>query len=290
MNHKKGSIVADYFTLMKLRISILVLVTTTIGYYLGGRGIRSFVELFFLLVGVFCVCAGSAALNHYLESELDSKMLRTKSRPIPAGRIPPGHALQFGIILALLGIFILYVKINVLTAFLSLLTTFLYILVYTPMKKVSWLNTTVGAFPGAMPPLGGWAAATGTLNFDAGILFLILFIWQHPHFYAIAWMFKEDYARGGFKMLPVVDPGGGRMFKQIQYYSLLLVPVSLVPALTGLSGAIYFVGTLLAGLGLLWVSQLFVRSHSIIDAKHLLRATVIYLPILLTLIVLDTTF
>jgi heme o synthase len=158
------------------------------------------------------------------------------------------------------------------------------------MKRVSWLNTTVGAIPGSIPPLGGWAAATGTLNFDAGILFLILFIWQHPHFYSIAWMFKEDYARADFKMLPCLQDGERRTIRQVYFYSLILVPVSLVPVLTGLSGALYFIGALFCGLALLWVSHLFCQERSIHNARNLLKATVAYLPVLLVLIILDFQF
>lgn len=280
----------DYLELTKPRILLLVLITATIGYYLGGHGIQSYRELAFLLLGVGLECAGAAVLNHYLERDSDAVMNRTRKRPLPAQRIQPVRALQFGVILSLVGIFVLYTQINLLTAFLSLLTNFMYVLVYTPMKRVSWWNTTVGAFPGAMPPLGGWAAATGTLNFDAGILFLILFIWQHPHFYAIAWMFREDYRRAGFKMLPGKEHEGWDMFKQIRYYSLLLIPISLIPSLTGLSGGIYFCGALCAGLGMLWFSGIFIRTHTLLDARRLLKATVIYLPVLLTLIIIDVRF
>jgi len=280
----------DYHELTKPRIVSLVLVTAAIGFYLGGQGISSFSRLFYLLLGVGIECAGAAALNHYLEREMDSKMTRTRKRPLPTGRIDPAHALQFGIILSLARIFILYTKVNMLTAFLSLLTTFMYVLVYTPMKRVSWLNTTVGAFPGAMPILGGWAGATGTLNFDAGILFLIMFIWQHPHFYAIAWMFKDDYSQAGFKMLSSQEKHGDDMFRHIYYYSLLLIPVSLIPSITGLSGMIYCVGAMITGIWLLGVSRQFIHSHSILDARRLLKATVIYLPILLTLIIVDVQF
>ena len=285
---KQKSLLASYIELTKPSILLLVLITTMLGYYLGSEGMLHWNTIIWLLLGVACVCAGSAALNHYLEREFDSKMLRTKNRPIPNGTITPYQALSFGITLTLLGIFILYVKINILTSFLSLLTAFLYIMVYTPMKRTSWLNTTVGAIPGAIPPLGGWAAATGTLNFDAGMLFLILFIWQHPHFYAIAWMYKEDYARGGFKMLPVVEPDGKRMFKHILWYSLLLIPISLTPVLTGLLGPIYCIGALIAGLLMLRVSYTFCQSTSILDARQLLKATVYYLPFLLILILIDT--
>jgi len=287
---KKKSLFASYIELTKPRILTLVLVTTVLGYYLGGEGISSVPLLMFLLLGVALVSGGSSALNHYLEREFDSKMQRTKNRPIPSGIITPGHALNFGILLTLLGIVILYVKVNILTAFLGLLTSFLYIMVYTPMKRASWLNTTVGAIPGSIPPLGGWAAATGGLSFEAGILFLILFLWQHPHFYAIAWMMREDYKRGGFKMLPVTEPDGRRMFTHVLWFSFALIPVSLIPSVIGMSGSIYFTGVLISGIALFMISQSFAHSRSLVDAKKLLRATVIYLPVLLFLIIIDVSF
>ncbi len=279
-----------YIELTKPRVLALVLVTTTLGFYLGGRGFPSLARLFILLAATALVCGGSSALNHFFEREFDSKMARTKNRPIPSGKITASRALNFGIVLILTGLFILYVKINILTAFLSLLTAFLYIMVYTPMKRVSWLSTTVGAVPGAIPPLGGWAAATGTLDFDAGILFLILFLWQHPHFYAIAWMFRDDYKRAGFKILPLIDRGGERTFAHIVWAVLILIPVSLIPAMTGLSGKLYFAGALTAGIALLAVSGIFAQSKSDGDARRLIRATVLYLPVLLALIVMDTNF
>jgi len=287
---KSKSLFASYLELTKPRILTLVLVTTVLGFYLGGEGISSLPLLIFLLLGVALVSGGSSALNHYLEREFDSKMQRTKNRPIPNGTIPPNYALNFGITLTLSGIFLLYIKVNILTAFLSLLTSFLYIMVYTPMKRASWLNTTVGAIPGAIPPLGGWAAATGGLSFEAGILFLILFIWQHPHFYAIAWMMREDYRRGGFKMLPVTEPDGRRMFNHVLWFSFALIPVSLIPTVIGMSGSIYFTGVLIAGIILFMISQRFARSRSLEDAKKLLRATVVYLPVLLFLIIIDVSF
>ena len=278
-----------YLELTKPRIMTLVLVTTTLGFYLGGKGIHDWMLLFNLLLGASCVCAGSGVLNHYLERDIDCKMMRTKNRPIPMGLVSASNALSFGMILILLGLIVLYARVNLLTAFLSLLTAFLYILVYTPMKRISWLNTTIGSIPGAIPPMGGWAAATGNLDWGAWILFAILFIWQHPHFYAIAWMFKDDYKRAGFKMLPVVEPDGQSTFHQIFWYSLALIPISLLPTLAGMSGAIYFTGALLAGLGLFYVSRNLIRSHTNADAHKLLKATVFYLPLLLILIVLDVT-
>jgi protoheme IX farnesyltransferase len=287
---KKHSLIAAYFELTKPRILTMVLVTTVLGFHLGGKGMASSSLFLFLLFGVALVSAGASALNHYLEREFDSKMLRTRNRPVPAGIIAPQDALNFGIILTALGIVILYAKVNILVAFLSLVTAFLYIMVYTPMKHVSWLNTTIGAIPGAIPPLGGWAAATGGLSFEAGVLFFILFLWQHPHFYAIAWILRDDYKRGGFKMLPVIEPDGRRMFDQILWYSFILIPVSLLPAIMGMSGAIYFMGALISGVALFIVGRKLSDSKSVMDAKKLLRATVIYLPALLALIIIDGLF
>lgn len=280
----------DYIELTKPRILSLVLVITALGYYLGSRGEIRYIRLILLLIGTSLICAGAAALNHYLERELDRKMERTQKRPLPDGRIEPQSAFIFGVILTLCGIFVLYVGANKLTAFLGMLTTFMYILVYTPLKRISWLNTSVGAIPGAIPTLGGWAAATGTLEFSAGILFLILFIWQHPHFYAIAWMCKDEYKSAGFKMLPCIEPDGNRMFLHVIVYSVLLIPVSVIPSFIGLSGNLYLFGTLLAGILLLFVSIEASRSRSIASARNLLKATVVYLPVLLFLIVIDANF
>lgn len=284
---KKTSILEAYLELTKPRILTLVLITMSLGFYLGGKGIHPFSTLIFLLLGAGLVCAGSSALNHYLEWESDAQMTRTKNRPIPLGIITPVQALNFGIILVLSGLIILSCRVNLLTAFLSLLTAFLYILVYTPMKKITWLNTTIGAIPGALPPLGGWSAATGNLEMGAWVLFFILFIWQHPHFYSIAWMYKEDYKRAGFKMLPSIDPEGHRTFFQIILFSLILIPVSLMPTILGMSGMIYAAGAFLASLNLLWIGRKLslVKSHQ--AAHKLLKATVFYLPLLFILILLD---
>ncbi len=290
MSNFNRKVFADYIEMTKPRILLLVLVTVTLGYYLGGKGIGNYFKLVFLLFGTSLVCGGSAVLNHYLEREFDSKMMRTKKRPIPMGRITPKNAVNFGLMLVLAGVFILYVYVNILCAFLSLLTTFLYVLVYTPMKRTSWLNTTVGSIPGAMPTLGGWAAATGTLDFQAGILFLILFLWQHPHFYAIAWMFKEDYKLGGFKMLPCIETDGRRTFQQIYWSSFILIPVSVLPSIIGMSGLFYFCGALILGIILFNISLKFTVSRSDLDAKRLLLATVYYLPVLLALIIVDAKF
>ncbi len=279
-----------YIELCKPRILTLVLVTTALGYFLGGEGFSHPYRLLMTLLGAGIVCGGAAALNHYLERDADAKMARTKNRPLPRGLITPNNAMLFGIILVLAGVLILCTQVNLLTAFLSLLTAFLYILVYTPMKKISWLNTTIGAIPGAIPPMGGWTAASGELELGAWVLFLIMFIWQHPHFYAIAWIFKDDYRQAGFKMLPVVEPEGKWTFLQTVLYSLILIPVSLLPSYIGMSGRLYFWGALICGVALLYCSHNFQKIKSTHVARQLLKASVIYLPVLLFLIIIDHSF
>ena len=279
-----------YIELTKPRILSMVLVTTTIGYFLAAKGVHPLGTLFLTLLGVGCATGGSAALNNYLERDIDSKMVRTRDRALPAGLIQPANALAYGISLVLFGLFILIWTVNLLTGFLVLLAAFLYVLVYTPMKRLTWLNTTFGAIPGAIPPLCGWAAATGRLDAGAWVLFLILFAWQHPHFYAIAWMFKDDYRDAGFKMLPVVDPSGGSTFRQTILFAILLLGVSVLPTMIGMTGRVYWIGALMMGLALLAVSVLFTRSKSFLDARRLLKASVIYLPLLLLLIIIDAGF
>jgi protoheme IX farnesyltransferase len=193
-----------------------------------------------------------------------------------AGRVAPHHALLFGEYLVLGGVLLLLWRVNLLTAFLALLTTFLYVLVYTPMKRLTWLNTIIGAVPGALPPMGGWAAATGRVELGAWVLFAILFIWQQPHFYSIAWMFRDDYRKGGT-----------RTFRQILWFSAILIPVSLLPAWIGLSGLVYFAGALLLGAWMFASCLPLVRSGSVSDARRVLKASVLYLPLLLALIVID---
>lgn len=276
-----------YSELMKPNILTLVLVSTVLGYFLGGNGIDSWMRLGLVLIGTALTAGGAGALNHYLERDSDKLMERTKNRPLPAGIIPPPNALMFGIILVLVGTVLLVTKINLLTGFLSILTSFLYILVYTPVKKITWLNTSIGSIPGAIPPMGGWAAATGELETGAWILFAIMFLWQHPHFYAIAWICKEDYAKADFKMLPVIEPDGKRTIRQIFWHLLLLIPVSIMPYFIGSSGNVYLIGVVILT-GLFFISAIpMYRDKSNNSARLLLRASVIYLPILLILIIVD---
>ena len=277
----------SYIELTKPSITALVLVTTVLGFYCAQGNLHHPWLLLWTLLGSALSCAGASVLNQYLERDADALMNRTRRRPLPSGTISPERALSFGIILVLSGLVVLCWKVNILTAFLSLLTCFLYVLVYTPMKKMSWLNTTIGAIPGAIPPMGGWAAAANGLDLGAGVLFLILFAWQHPHFYAIAWMFKEDYKKAGFKMLPVVYPDGKMTLAQIMAFSFALIGFSLMPSMTGMAGKFYFWGALTLGALPLYYAGVFQREQSVLNARKILLASVVYLPLLLGLIVID---
>jgi len=279
--------IGAFVELVKPRIVSMVLVTTCLGYFLGARGTHSWLLLLVTLLGVGCSAGGSAVLNNYLERDVDSKMSRTRHRALPAGLVEPAHALAFGVCLVLAGSLTLVRWVNLLTGFLVLLAAFLYVLVYTPMKRWSWINTTLGAIPGAIPPLCGWAAASGRLDVGAWVLFAILFAWQHPHFYSIAWMFKDDYRAAGLKMLPVVDPDGVSTFRQTVAYSVALIGASLLPTVIGMTGQFYFYGALLIGLTMLGAAVCFARQHGAADARRLLRASILYLPLLLLLIALD---
>ncbi len=281
-------ILMAYYNLIKPRIVFMQWVTVSMGYFLSHPQPIAIGNYLFLLIGTACVAAGSGILNNYLEKDSDSKMERTKNRPLPLGLIPPANALMTGILTVLGSVLLLLWQVNLLTAFLALLTAFLYVLVYTPMKKLTWLNTSVGAIPGAIPPLGGWAAATGTLSLESFFLFLILFAWQHPHFYAIAWMLKEDYRKAGFKMLPVLDPTGHRTYRQILYFSILLILLSLALVKTGNSGTFYGWGACGLGLLILYQAIRFGLTKSDLSARKLLKITVYYLPLYLVLLLIDT--
>lgn len=278
-----------YLELCKPNILIMVLVTTILGFYLGGGKIFSAL-LLYTLIGTGICSGGAGALNHYIERESDRLMERTRNRPIPSGLIHPSEALIFGIVLVLLGCTLLSLKVNHLTGFLSLLTAFLYVLVYTPLKKITWLNTTIGSIPGAIPPMGGWTAVSGSLDVEAWLLFAILFLWQHPHFFAIAWVCREDYKNAGFKMLPVVEKDGHRTIRQIFWHLTLLIPVSMLFYVNGNSGWIY--ATCVFALSILFavsaVPLAFKRTKK--NALLILKASVIYLPLLLVLIIVDKVY
>lgn len=279
-----------YYTLTKPRIVGMVGVTAALGYYLGVIDSRQFpgwTQFFFALVGIALAGGGASALNQYLERDIDARMDRTRNRPLPSGAVSAPAALYFGVALVLVGCFLLVFTVNLLTAFLTLQSAFLYVLVYTPMKRLTWWNTSVGAVPGAMPPLMGWAAATGSLDLGAWILFAVLYIWQHPHFFAIAWMYREDYARGGLKMLPVVQPDGRNMFAQVILFSVILIPVSLAPWLAAMTGWTYFAGALLLGVAMLATGIVFAATHSQAAARRVLRMSLLYLPGLLVFVLID---
>ncbi|MGY8787107.1 MAG: heme o synthase [Fidelibacterota bacterium] len=281
------STIKAYFELTKPSITFLILISTALGFFLGMDGMVNPIKFLITLMGSGLVSSGSGALNHYAEQDLDKLMNRTKSRPIPSGLISSTNAFIFGICLTLLGTIILYLWVNELTAILALSTAILYLFVYTPLKRLTWLNTSIGAIPGAMPPLGGWVAATGQLDPEAWILFAILFLWQHPHFYAIAFMCKEDYARANFQMLPVLEKDGKRTNRQIIWHSLLLIPVSVMPSYIGILGIKYFWGALILGLGYFISGFPLVKNYSLENAKLLLKVSVIYLPALFILIIID---
>lgn len=275
--------IGSFIELTKPRIVTMVLVTTALGWFLAGH--TSWLNLIATLFGVGIATGGSAVLNNYLDRDIDTKMARTRERALPAGRVAPAHALAYGVVLVLVGVLALVWAVNLLTGFLVLLAAFLYVLVYTPMKRVSWFNTTVGAIPGAIPPLCGWAAAADSLDAGAWVLFAILFVWQHPHFYAIAWMFKDDYRNAGLKMLSVVNPTG--TFRQTLIYSVILIGISVLPMVTGMAGHVYAIGAVILGAGMLLVAIHFARTKTFLDARRLLKASVIYLPLLVGLMILD---
>ena len=276
-----------YIDLTKPRITWLILMSTGVGYYFGMK--NGFHWLIFLhtLIGTALIASGTAALNQWWEHLADAKMNRTKMRPIPAGLVSPGQALVFGTVLSIVGFLELWVGVNALTGILGALTLMSYLFLYTPMKQRSPHATTIGAIPGAMPPLIGFAAASGTLNLEAWVLFGILFLWQFPHFYSIAWMYRDDYARAGIRMLPVVEPDGASTSRQIVAFSVILIPFSLLPVFLAMTGKIYFVGAVVLGMYFLYAGVRVARERTLVRARGVLLASVLYLPVLYGLMMLD---
>jgi heme o synthase len=277
--------VSAYVELTKPRITFLIVLTSAAGFGLASRRGVDYVALLSALFGIALLSSGIATLNQYAERDLDGMMRRTAGRPLPTGKVAPWEALAFGAGLTILAEIYLLVLVNPLSALLGLTVIAGYLFGYTPLKTRSSLSTVVGAFPGAVPPLIGWTAATGTLSIEAWVLFAILFLWQFPHFLAIAWMYREDYSRAGILMLPVVEPDGRVTAQQIVVYTLMLIPVSLLPTVLGLSGRIYFFGALLLGLLFLYSSVRAAFSMSRQQARQLLLASVLYLPLLFVLMV-----
>ncbi|HYK38617.1 MAG TPA: heme o synthase [Candidatus Eremiobacteraceae bacterium] len=276
-----------YLTLTKPDVSLLVLMTTAAGYYMGARAPVDWARLAHTVFGTMLIAAGTAALNHYIERESDGYMRRTASRPLPSGLLQPIEALLFGVVLAIAGAVDLWISSGWVASLLGVVTCLSYLLAYTPLKKKTVWATFVGAFPGAVPPMIGWAAATGSLDRGAWALFGILFLWQFPHFHAIAWMYREDYSRAGILMLPVVDRDGSRTFRQIILTAIGLIGISLLPSMLGLTGVLYFFGALVTSTGLLQVCLWAASSKSNARAKWLMHATVLHIPLLLGLMMYD---
>lgn len=292
-----GALLRDYSELTKFRVTVLLVMTAWCGYFFGAvkAGIPTFSwGLCHALLGIGLVSSGAAALNEVMERDVDSRMRRTARRPLPSGRMSVFHGTMAGSLMVLGGTLYLGIALNVLTACLALATAVVYLAAYTPLKQIHPICTLVGAFPGAMPGVLGWTAARGHVDLDAFILFAIVFFWQFPHFFAIAWLYREDYKSGGIKMLPVVEPDGHSTSRNILLYSLSLVPVTLMPTLLHLSGTIYFAGAIVLGFGFFYFSARLATLRLPVEsplskqrARHLLRATVLYLPLLFALMMLD---
>lgn len=276
----------DYYQLTKPRVTLLVVLTAVASFYLAAPVVDTLL-LLHLSLGTLLLVSGTSVLNQYLEREADGKMRRTMGRPLPAKRLGAVEALVFGVLLTGGGVVYLSVTTNLLTSFVGFLGAVVYLFAYTPLKKKSLFCTFVGAFPGASPMLLGWAAARNSLELEAWLLFFLLFLWQFPHFLAISWVYREDYERGGFLMLPVVDRDGKKTAWRILIYTILLLGVSLLPTFLGIAGIVYAIGALIMGSLFLWFSARVVFDRSRESARHVLRASVAYLPFLLLLMVLD---
>src|SRR5450432_3187940 len=278
---------AVFSDLVKARLTTLVLLTTAVGFYIGERGAMDFVLFFNTLAATALVAAGASALNQLLEREYDAKMRRTQDRPLPSGRLQPATVAIFGGVSSVAGLVYLALAVNLLTSVLGAVTFVSYLFIYTPLKRVTWLNTVVGAVPGALPPLMGWTAARGELSGEGWALFAILFFWQLPHFFAIAWMYRDDYAKAGFIMLPNVDPDGSRTAQQAVSNTLALLAVSLFPFVFKMAGTTYLAGAIVLGAGFFWCAVHFSRQLTLTRARQLFFASIIYLPLLLALMVWD---
>jgi protoheme IX farnesyltransferase len=283
----------DYIALTKPRITWLILMSTGVGYFFGAqKSLAGFtgwhlLTLLHTIVGTGLIASGTAALNQWYERVADGKMRRTQARPLPSGRLTAGKALAFAIAISVAGFAELWFGANPLAASLGLFTLLTYLFVYTPLKQRSPHSTTIGSIPGAMPPLIGFAAASGTLTWEAWVLFAILFLWQFPHFYAIAWMYKDDYARAGIRMLPVVEPDGKSTARRILLYSIALIPISLMPKYFAMAGNVYLYGALALGLAFVYYGLRIRWDRTRLQARRVLLASVVYLPALFSLMLLD---
>jgi len=281
-----GRALADFIVLTKPRVNVLVVFTTLVGFRLAALEVDVLL-LIHALMGTTLVASGAAALNNVLERDIDARMRRTRLRPLPDARLGATEAAWFAVVLSIAGIVQLALGANLLAAAVALVTLASYAFIYTPLKRVTSLSTVVGAVPGALPPVIGWAAASGSLSIEAAILFAIVFLWQMPHVLAISWLYRDDYARGGIRVLPVLEPDGASTARQSVAYSAALVPVSLLPTLLGFAGPVYFGGALVAGLGMAAASGQFARVRTIHSARRLFLVSLIYLPLLWLLLLGD---
>jgi protoheme IX farnesyltransferase len=278
---------AVFSDLVKARLTTLVLLTTAVGFYIGEIGAINWFLFFNTLAATGLVAMGASALNQLLEREYDAKMRRTQDRPLPSGRLQPTTVAIFGGVSSVAGLVYLALAVNLLTSVLGAVTLVSYLFIYTPLKRVTWLNTAIGAIPGALPPLMGWTAARGELSGEGWALFAILAFWQLPHFFAIAWMYRDEYAKAGFVMLPNVDANGKRTGQQTVSHTFALLIASLCPFIFKMSGIIYLVGAILLGAGFLFCAIQFSRQLTLQRARQLFLASIIYLPLLLALMVWD---
>ena len=282
----RNSVIGDLAELVKARLTLLVLLTTAVGFYLGSESPINYMALFHVVFGTAAAAAGAAALNQWWERGDDALMRRTKMRPIPAGRMPPLQALLVGIVLSVFGIGYLAIVCNLLSAALAAITIAIYIFAYTPLKHASTANTAVGAIPGAIPPMIGWAAARGSIGAGAWSLFAIVFLWQLPHFFAIAWMYREDYSRAGFRMISGDDLSGERSASQSVFFCILLLVIAGLPGFLGIASFVYLAIELLLGGLFIAVAMRFLRMRTPSAARSLFIASIVYLPLLLGALVL----
>jgi protoheme IX farnesyltransferase len=276
---------SDFIALAKPRLNFLVVASSVAGYVMAGGDTSNAARLVLTIVGTGLVAGGASAFNQVIERDADSLMRRTRLRPVPDGRLQPGESLAFAAAASAAGLALLGAGVNLLSAAVAFTTLLTYAIVYTPLKRRSSFATVVGAIPGALPPVIGWAAARDSLSQGAWVLFAIVFLWQLPHFLAIAWIYREDYARAGFPMLPVIEPDGRSTGRQATLYCAALLPVSLAPTLIGMTGTGYFVAALVLTLLFLGVTLRFARTRTIPDARRLFFASIIYLPVLWILMI-----
>lgn len=287
-SHRRWSKVRDFHELGKPGLARFTVLTTLAGYYLASVGPLDYVRLVHLAIGSGLAASGTLALNQYWERDVDARMRRTRGRPIPSGRILPSEALAFSIVTSAAGLLYLARLVNPMSSLLVAATLVSYIFIYTPLKRRTTLSTLVGAIPGALPMMAGWTATGRPLELGAWVIFAIMFLWQIPHFLALAWLYREDYRAGGLVMLPVDDEDGVQTARQCFNYTAGLVPVSLLPSVLGLTGIIYFGGALLLGLAFLWVNYNVVRGWTRERARKLFFASITYLPLLFLLMLFDT--